>query len=80
MATNLVNLDALIPREDFEVEQGQEPAGLPVSTVQIRDLEKTAFFYDALRKPDFRVANHGSSSKKIVMRLFFGVFSIAVLS
>jgi hypothetical protein len=48
-----VNLDALISREDFEVlSEGDEA---PVQqTIQVRDLERSAFFYGALRKPDFQ--------------------------
>lgn len=48
-----VNLDALITREDFEVSTAQNPA-VPTATIQVRDLEQTAFFYSALRKPDFQ--------------------------
>ena len=48
-----VNLDALVPREDFEV---SDPTGAssPLTTIQIRDLEPTAFFYLVVRKPDFQ--------------------------
>ncbi len=58
-----VNLDALIPREDFEV---REDAGSQqkTATLQIRDLEHDAFFYLALRKPDFqRETNEWSEGK-----------------
>jgi hypothetical protein len=48
-----VNLDALIPREDFEVTGGNMEATIRPS-VQISDLESGAFFYQALRKPDFQ--------------------------
>ena len=48
-----VNIDALIAREDFEVETEGDEA--PMSqTVQVRDLERGAFFFGALRKPDFQ--------------------------
>lgn len=48
-----VNLDALVPRKDFEVES--TGAGAPLKQeIQIRDLEPDAFFYGALRKPDFQ--------------------------
>jgi hypothetical protein len=48
-----VNLDALIPREDFEVIG--EGSGSPAKqNIQINELEKDAFFYGALRKPDFQ--------------------------
>lgn len=48
-----VNLDALVSREDFEVFTANDDA--PVQqTISIRDLERSAFFYQALRKPDFQ--------------------------
>jgi hypothetical protein len=48
-----VNLDALIPREDFETISKGAEAPL-TQNVKISELEKTAFFYGALRKPDFQ--------------------------
>lgn len=49
----LVNLDALIQREDFEVDTEKEFS--PVSnTISVRSLERGDFFYHALRKPDFQ--------------------------
>ncbi len=48
-----VNLDALIPREDFEVAD-EAIQHQPVQTLQIRNLESEAFFYSVLRKPDFQ--------------------------
>lgn len=48
-----VNLDALIPREDFDVIDTGSPA-LPTSTLQIRNLEIGDFFYSIVRKPDFQ--------------------------
>lgn len=50
---DIVNLDALIPREDFEVVSPQENAQ-PIQTIQIRDLERETFFFNAARKPDFQ--------------------------
>jgi hypothetical protein len=52
MPTNLVNLDALIPREDFEVEINASPFDQK-DTISITDLQP-GFFYSALRKPDFQ--------------------------
>lgn len=49
-----VNLDALVPREDFEVLRSAEDEALTSQTIQVRDLERAAFFYGALRKPDFQ--------------------------
>jgi Protein of unknown function DUF262/HNH endonuclease len=49
----IVNLDALIQREDFEISEGAGQSQFS-QTVQIRDLEKDSFFYNVLRKPDFQ--------------------------
>lgn len=48
-----VNLDALIAREDFEVISDGDEAPVKQS-IDIKDLEPSAFFYGALRKPDFQ--------------------------
>lgn len=50
---DIVNLDALIPREDFEVDSPQENVQ-PIQAIQIRDLERETFFFNAVRKPDFQ--------------------------
>lgn len=52
MATK-VNLDSLIAREDFEVVTTRDDAP-DLQSIAVRDLEKRAFFYPALRKPDFQ--------------------------
>jgi hypothetical protein len=49
----IVNLDALIQREDFEVQDSPGQSQLS-QTIQIRDLETDSFFYKVLRKPDFQ--------------------------
>lgn len=49
----IVNLDALIQREDFEVQDSSGHSQLS-QTIQIRDLETDSFFYKVLRKPDFQ--------------------------
>ncbi len=47
-----VNLDALIPCEDFEASRdGDAPVK---QTIDIKDVERDAFFYRSLRKPDFQ--------------------------
>lgn len=50
-----VNLDALIPREDFEAEETLNP-GKKKETISIEDLksESFSFFLPVLRKPDFQ--------------------------
>lgn len=59
-----VNLDALIPREDFDVVNTGEPS-LPTSTLQIRNLEPGDFFYSVVRKPDFQRETSDWSPDKI---------------
>lgn len=48
-----INLDALIPREDFEVNEESTQSSTS-QTIQIRDLENDSFFYNSVRKPDFQ--------------------------
>jgi hypothetical protein len=60
-----VNLDALIPREDFEVLDGPSPS-LPTQTLQIRNLEPGDFFYSVVRKPDFQRETSDWPPAKIV--------------
>ncbi len=59
-----INLDALIPREDFEVEEigGSSSAA---ATLQIRNLEQNDFFYSVVRKPDFQRETSDWSPPKI---------------
>lgn len=60
-----VNLDALIPREDFEVEDTQKNIGKNTSTLSITDLKEDAFFFSAIRKPDFQRETNEWDSKTI---------------
>ena len=48
-----VNLDALIPREDFEVNREAEDAPTK-SSIVATELRRGEFFFSALRKPDFQ--------------------------
>lgn len=64
MANN-VNLDALIPREDFEVQVASEEASFS-DTVRIQELEERAFFYRALRKPDFQRESSEWNAQRVV--------------
>jgi Protein of unknown function DUF262 len=61
-----VSLDALIPREAFEVQgqQGQN-TGRNITHLSIRDLEKTSFFFSAVRKPDFQRETNEWDAQKI---------------
>ncbi|WP_148686363.1 HNH endonuclease family protein [Candidatus Nitrosocosmicus hydrocola] len=52
--TKKVNLDALIPREDFEINEEQESVGTDRDKINIKDIEIDSFFFPALRKPDFQ--------------------------
>lgn len=55
MATHLVNLDALIIREDFEFETGDAPPpGSGALTLKLAELEANTLVYTSLRKPDFQ--------------------------
>lgn len=60
-----VNLDALIPREDFETEAGSASQSLG-DKLKISDLVKGhAFFYSSLRKPDFQRETSDWDKEKI---------------
>ncbi len=49
-----VNLDALIPREDFDVKDSEASPTRKGDTLVIRDLEDSSFFLGSLKKPDFQ--------------------------
>jgi hypothetical protein len=53
MATSIVNLDALIQRDDFRVKTGSADYSRR-DKIAITDIEPKAFMYLALRKPDFQ--------------------------
>ena len=59
-----VNLDALIPREDFEVEENQNP-GKKKETISIEDIKSNSFFFMNVRKPDFQRETNEWDEKKI---------------
>jgi hypothetical protein len=48
-----VNLDALIAREDFEVEENIS-SGKKKETISIEDIKADSFFFSNVRKPDFQ--------------------------
>lgn len=65
MATNLVNLDALIARADL-ADADADTSGAPkTATIRVTDLKEDAFFYRSLRKPDFQRETANWSPKKI---------------
>ncbi|TCO79097.1 HNH endonuclease family protein [Marinisporobacter balticus] len=63
---NKVVLDALIPREDFDVQdQTQVALGRNKTTLSIPDLEYESFFFSTIRKPDFQRETNEWDGNKI---------------
>jgi|SRR3989344_816393 len=62
-----VNLDALIPREDFEIKDSfDQNTGRNITTIKLEDLKKGAFFFSSVRKPDFQRETNEWDSEKII--------------
>lgn len=59
-----INLDALIPREDFEVEDNSNP-GKKKESISIEDLKMDSFFFSNVRKPDFQRETNEWDENKI---------------
>lgn len=59
-----VNLDALVPREDFEVEDVIS-SGKKKETISIEDIKSDSFFFTNLRKPDFQRETNEWESEKV---------------
>jgi hypothetical protein len=59
-----VNLDALIPREDFEA-TGVNNSGNLKHSLSVSDFSTTGFFYPFMRKPDFQRETNEWDAKKI---------------
>lgn len=59
-----VNLDALIPREDFEVEEIIN-SGKKKETLSIEDIKSDSFFFSNLRKPDFQRETNEWDKEKV---------------
>ena len=59
-----VNLDALIKREDFEVEEVIN-SGKKKETISIEDIKADSFFFSNLRKPDFQRETNEWDSQKV---------------
>jgi hypothetical protein len=64
MATN-VNLDALVPREDFEV-LSDGVAQPSKRSITIFELQSDNFFFKALWKPDFQRETYEWTPKRVV--------------
>ncbi len=61
-----VNLDALIPREDFEIKEYNLGAvSSNKSTISITDLRNSDFLYQNMRKPDFQRETSEWDPKKV---------------
>ncbi|MGO8678522.1 MAG: HNH endonuclease family protein [Limisphaerales bacterium] len=67
MATHLVNLDALIIREDFEVKSDAQtaPSSLAV-TIKASELEESSLTFKTIRKPDFQRETASWEPKKVM--------------
>ncbi|SDZ41018.1 Protein of unknown function DUF262 [Pseudomonas syringae] len=64
--TNLVNLDAMIKREDFAASDAESSSFENVSTISLRDFTKGGLIGPSLRKPDFqRETNHWSPDQVV---------------
>jgi len=59
-----VNLDALIAREDFEVEEVIN-SGKKKETISIEDIKGDSFFFSNLRKPDFQRETNEWDGQKV---------------
>ena len=59
-----VNLDALVPREDFEADENPNP-GKKKETISIVDLKNNEFFYTSVRKPDFQRETNEWDAEKV---------------
>lgn len=64
MPTHLVNLDALIQREDFE--SGKAESGSHEPLFKLEELAKDKLYYKVLRKPDFQRGTSNWDAKTIV--------------
>ncbi len=61
-----VNLDAIIKREDFEVTDSGQNSSTQKAAISVTDLEKDAFFFLSLRKPDFQRETNEWDAAKII--------------
>ncbi|WKV95646.1 DUF262 domain-containing protein [Pseudomonas sp. H22_DOA] len=66
LRSNLVNLDALIKREDFAASDTESSSFENVSTISLRDFTSGGLIGPSLRKPDFqRETNHWSPEQVV---------------
>ena len=60
-----VNIDALIPREDFEIDD-KVNSGLKKHTISAEDIKSDSFFFQTLRKPDFQRETNEWEPERVV--------------
>lgn len=60
-----VNIDALIPREDFEIDD-KVSSGLKKHTISAEDIKADSFFFQTLRKPDFQRETNEWEPERVV--------------
>jgi hypothetical protein len=67
MPTQLVNLDAMIPREDFEDREPSKAIGSrrTINEIRVEDLEQGRPLFATLRKPDFQRVTDSWSPEKV---------------
>ncbi len=66
LRSKLVNLDAMIKREDFATTDAESSSFENVSTISLRDFTKGGLIGPSLRKPDFqRETNHWSPGQVV---------------
>lgn len=67
MAAHLVNLDALIAREDFAITEGVRTQQSSLGTrLKLSELESTSLAFHALRKPDFQRETASWTPQKVM--------------
>lgn len=65
MSTQLVNLDAMIQREDLEETSGGSAPRQSIREIRVDDLEQGRPLFATLRKPDFQRVTANWSSEKV---------------
>jgi hypothetical protein len=67
MPTQLVNMDAMIPREDFAEKESDRSGGSrrPITEIKVEDLEQGKSLFATLAKPDFQRVTANWSPEKV---------------
>lgn len=61
-----INLDALIPREDFEVRDSEASPTNKSQLLKVTDLEEDSFFFGSIRKPDFQRETNEWDQERVI--------------